>query len=66
MRHANLRDAILIDTELEATKWCVDELIRLQKQLEQAKFSYVIVEDCITTKIYRKELYPKENKEDFN
>lgn len=66
LRHANLRDAILIDAELEATKWCVDELIRLQKQLEQAKFSYVIVEDCITTKIYRNELFPKENKEDFN
>jgi len=62
LRHADLRKAKLDNTELDATKWCTDELNELRLQIKEAKFTYVIVEDSIPTKLYRSELFPEENK----
>ncbi len=66
LRHANLRRAKLVNTELDATKWCRDELNELRLRIKQAKFTYIIVEDNMPTKIYRSELFPEENKACFN
>ncbi len=60
LSYANLKDANLMNTILEASRWTRSNLSKALLQIRNSNFDYIIVEDQEQKKVYKEDLFPKE------
>ena len=65
LRGADLREAELVNVDIDGSLWLEEDIQRLEKQIKTARFEYLILEGKNKAKkvVYRGELYRRKREQ---